>query len=370
MHRTTSAQSETSEPELATLSAADLNKRFINTFLFLMGKLYTGIDTEDFPVAQASLLDQFRVLISKSPLPLSTDRLVQIVALNMFIIEETRPRNRSGGEAGGGGGSGTYRSVAQDMALSLAGDMFGLLLERCNLLVAGAEPHLEVLLEPSTQLQEDLGNLLAPVKVWCDWLLGNNDTWYPVSSSEPFAQLAQLATRLEAVKPEIQQLLDNCLTEEAFQAHPQAGRDEFELIRLAEDALLCEFDPWFRGLSWDTYRQFAPKTMSMPRAVAAKRISQILLAVEFLEGLDQPVLKWSLPDNSHVCLVSDTTDQVTKIKTKYPWRSLEILPIKVSRDIAVSNLTALIARDEYVLEESYSGEEEADDDVDEVKIYC
>ena len=39
----------------------------------------------------------------------------------------------------------------------------------------------------------------------------------------------------------------------------QAGRDEFELIRLAEDALLCEFDPWFRGLSWDSYRQFAPK---------------------------------------------------------------------------------------------------------------
>ena len=29
-----------------------------------------------------------------------------------------------------------------------------------------------------------------------------------------------------------------------------------------------------------------------------------------------------------------------------------------SRDIAVSNLTAMIARDEYVLEESYSGEEE------------
>ena len=39
----------------------------------------------------------------------------------------------------------------------------------------------------------------------------------------------------------------------------------------------------------------------------------------------------------------------------------------MSRDIAVSNLTALIARDEYVLEESYSGEEEADEDVDEVK---
>ena len=44
------------------------------------------------------------------------------------------------------------------------------------------------------------------------------------------------------------------------------------------------------------------------------------------------------------------------------------MPTKVSRDIAVSNLTALIARDEYVLEESYSGEEEAEEDVDEVKF--
>ena len=36
--------------------------------------------------------------------------------------------------------------------------------------------------------------------------------------------------------------------------------------------------------------------------------------------------------------------------------------------MAVSNLTALIARDEYVLEESYSGEEEADDDAEEVIV--
>ena len=55
-----------------------------------------------------------------------------------------------------------YRSVCQDLALSLAGDMFGLLLERCNLLVARGDPG--VVLEPSCQLEEDLCNLLAPVK--------------------------------------------------------------------------------------------------------------------------------------------------------------------------------------------------------------
>ena len=59
-------------------------------------------------------------------------------------------------------------------------------------------------------------------------------------------------------------------------------------------------------------------------------------------------MKWSLPDNSHVCLVSDNRDSTCPNREH------------VSRDMAVSNLTAMIARDEYILEESYSGEEEED----------
>ena len=49
--------------------------------------LFTQINTDDFQLAAQSLLDQFRVLIAKSPLPLSADRLVQIMALNMYSIE-------------------------------------------------------------------------------------------------------------------------------------------------------------------------------------------------------------------------------------------------------------------------------------------
>ena len=100
--------------------------------------------------------------------------------------------------------------------------MFSLLLERCNLLVARGDP--AVVLQPASQLQEDLCNLLAPIKVdqlcttavlhccvqvWCDWLLGNNDTWFPLVSSEPFAQLAQLATRLEGCKAQASRRVSN-----------------------------------------------------------------------------------------------------------------------------------------------------------------
>jgi len=146
------------------MSVGDLNKRFINTFFYLQGKLFTQINTEDFPAAQASLLDQYRVLISKSALPLSTDRLVKIMVLNMHIIEETKLRADSINP--------THRSVCQDLALSLDGDMFGLLLERYNLAVARGDR--SMVLQPTNQLQEDLCNLLAPVKVCCDWLLEND----------------------------------------------------------------------------------------------------------------------------------------------------------------------------------------------------
>ena len=51
--------------------------------------------------------------------------------------------------------------------------------------------------------------------------MGNNDTWYPLVSSEPFAQLAQLATRLETVNGEVDGILKECLSVKNFLAQPQ-----------------------------------------------------------------------------------------------------------------------------------------------------
>ena len=299
VHRTTSATttSESSSGDLATLSTTDLNKRFINTFLHLQGMMFTQINTDDFHLAVESLLEQFRILISKSPLPISLDRLVQIMALNMYSIEKTKMRGNEGAECP------TYRSVMQTKALELSGDMFSILLERCNLLVAAGTP--EDILDPHSPRQEDLTPLLAAIKVWCDWLIGNNDTWFPVVSAEPFTQLAQLATRLEAVKPSVTSLLGECLSDETWTALPQVRREEFEIIRLAEDSILCEFEPWFRGLEWAHYRQFSLRTVNQAAAQNAKRVDQIRMCAEVLEGLDPPVLKWSVPDNSHICLLTD-----------------------------------------------------------------
>ena len=339
LHRTTSATatSESLSCDLDNLSITDLNKRFINTFLHLQGMLFTQINTEDFYLASKSLIEQFRILIGKTPLPISVDRLVQIMALNMYSIEKTKIR--------AGSDSPSYRSVMQTKALELAGEMFSVLLERCNLLIAGGNP--EDILDIQSTLQQEITPLLAAVKVWCDWLIGNNDTWYPVVSAEPFTQLAQLATRLEAIKPTVTSVLEKCLSDETWRALPQARREEFDLIRLAEDSILCEFEPWFRGLDWSLYRQFSPKSVNHLCRQNAKRVDQIRMCAEVLEGLDPPVLKWSVPDNSHVCLVTDREESTQA---------------SVARDMAEANLTALIARDEDILEECYSDKENEEQD--------
>lgn len=66
-------------------------------------------------------LQEFRVLVSRLPLPIDSKRLVQIMALNMFVIERAK--------VGGRG------APLQEAALRLAFAMFEVLVARCNALL-------------------------------------------------------------------------------------------------------------------------------------------------------------------------------------------------------------------------------------------
>ena len=156
------------------------------------------------------------------------------------------------------------RAVAQNSALQLAFEMFGVLLERCNLLMetfrlppqfSGPPSNLPQTVFSEDQ-QEDLPTLLTAVKVWCDWLLGNNDTWYPIVCYEPFSELAKLATHLEKLKPAMKNVLKHFINEAAHD-NLQPSQCDYEMVKLGEDALLCGFEPWFRGLDWSRYRRYS-----------------------------------------------------------------------------------------------------------------
>ena len=52
--------------------------RFNNSFLYLVGKVYKKINMDTFTPASELLLKEFRVLVSRSPLPIDSKRLVQV----------------------------------------------------------------------------------------------------------------------------------------------------------------------------------------------------------------------------------------------------------------------------------------------------
>lgn len=330
LHRTTSAQEgapDSEETELKGMSTTELNRRFNNAFLHLVGTLYTHINIDAFPMACDLLQKEFRILLSRSPLPIDCKRLVQIMALNMFIIEHTKSKTSV---------SDQYVSVTQNYALQLAFEMFGILVERCNDLMLSFIPSTEAN-NQSIFHDDDLPNLLSAVKVWCDWLMGNNDTWFPVLCDEPFNELAKLATHLEKLKPIISPILRQCLTEDNYLSLPHNDQNQFKMIKLDEDAVLCGFTPWTMGVNWNIYRRYAPRTLPTTLLQDARRLDAINFCVDFLEGLEPPVLKWSPPDNAHISLVenmgSTTVDRVN------------------------AKLTHMLSREQDILEESYSDEE-------------
>lgn len=332
LHRTTSAQEgapDSEETELKEMSTTELNRRFNNAFLHLIGSLYAHINIDSFPMGCDLLQKEFRILLSRLPLPIDCKRLVQIMALNMFIIEETKMKT--------GGNQENYVSVPQNYALQLAFEMFGILVERCNTLMLSFIPTVELTSQSQTIFHDDdLPNLLSAVKVWCDWLLGNNDTWYPVICDEPFNELAKLATHLEKLNPTIAPILKQCINEEAYLALPPSKRDEYEMIKLDEDAVLCGFAPWSLGVNWSIYRRYAPKSIPITLLQDARRLDAINFCVDYLEGLEPPILKWSPPDNAHISLVENIGSTADKVNAK---------------------LTHMLSREQDILEESYSDDE-------------
>ena len=238
------------------------------------------------------------------------------------------------------GDSERYRSVAQNSALHLSFGMFGVLLQRCNFLMETFR--LPDFSTPSNLPQtvfseEDLPTLLAAVKVWCDWLLGNNDTWFPIVSHEPFTELAKLATHLEKLKNAMKDIIKHFINQDVYYTN-YYNQENYEMIKLGEDALLCGFNPWFCGLNWSTYRRYSHKSIPQTLAQDVRRLDTINDCIDYLEGHDPPILKWSIPDNAHISLVENTNviSSVERVNAK---------------------LTHLFSQEEDILEEAYSDEE-------------
>ncbi|XP_074468181.1 telomerase-binding protein EST1A isoform X1 [Sebastes fasciatus] len=292
-----SSRDSEQDGELGSLSASDLNKRFILNFLHAHGKLFTKVGMESFPGVANRVLQEFKTLLQHGPSLLGSTHMLQIITINMFTIHNAHNR----------GEEGDVRSVLQEQSTALGLGMFALLVQRCTDLLRdtptepvpiadGEEEGKGEALEGMVRVSAfplDLRELLPSIKVWSDWMLGQPDQWNPPPCSidggffsasrcspDVWQCLADLCNVLARVDHE-EVPLYKADTEEV------EGDEELTVLQLKEDRLLAGFVPLLAAPQEPCYTDGHTE---MAIAADCKRVTVLKYFLEALCGQEEPLL--------------------------------------------------------------------------------
>ncbi|KAM5182486.1 telomerase-binding protein EST1A [Mantella aurantiaca] len=269
---------------LDNLSPSDLNKRFLLSFLHAQGKLFTRIGMETFHAVSEKVLNEFQALLQHSPSPIGSARMLQLMAINMFSVNNSQIKD--------GHSEGT-RSVVQDQATCLGLSMFSLMVTRCIQLlknqrteqcssIAKQDGETEGEVKVSS-LPSDLKELLPSVKVWSDWMLGHPDTWNPPPSPLTFCK--QPTLDVWSVLAEFCNTLTWVIQSEVLLY--KDPDDDLSLLILEEDRLLSGFVPLLAAPQEPCYVE---KTSDKIIAADCKRVTVLKYFLEALCGQEEPLL--------------------------------------------------------------------------------
>ncbi|XP_044226058.1 telomerase-binding protein EST1A [Thunnus albacares] len=284
-----SSRDSEQDGELSSLSASDLNKRFILSFLHAHGKLFTKVGMESFPGVASRVLQEFRTLLQHGPSLLGSTHMLQIITINMFTIHNAQCR----------GEEEEVRSVLQEQSTALGLGMFALLVQRCTELLRDipAEPvsmadgeeegkgeELEGMVKVSA-FPLDLRELLPSIKVWSDWMLGHPDQWNPPPcnidcSPDVWQCLADLCNVLARVDHGEVPLYK-------VDSDEVEGDEELTVLQLKEDRLLAGFVPLLAAPQEPCY---IDKHTDMAIAADCKRVTVLKYFLEALCGQEEPLL--------------------------------------------------------------------------------
>ncbi|KAK5850859.1 hypothetical protein PBY51_001698 [Eleginops maclovinus] len=284
-----SSRDSEQDGELGSLSASDLNKRVILSFLHAHGKLFTKVGMESFPGVATRVLLEFKTLLQHGPSLLGSTHMLQIITINMFTIHNAHSRAEDK----------EVRSVLQEQSTALGLGMFALLVQRCTELLretptepvpmadgeeGGKGEELEGMVRVSA-FSLDLRELLPSIKVWSDWMLGQPDQWNPPpcsidGSPDVWQCLADLCNMLARVDHE-EVPLYKADTEEV------EGDEELTVLQLKEDRLLAGFVPLLAAPQEPCYTD---RHTDVAIAADCKRVTVLKYFLEALCGQEEPLL--------------------------------------------------------------------------------
>uniref|UniRef100_A0A3Q4MJP7 Telomerase-binding protein EST1A n=1 Tax=Neolamprologus brichardi TaxID=32507 RepID=A0A3Q4MJP7_NEOBR len=272
-----SSRDSEQDGELGSLSVADLNKRFILSFLHAHGKLFTKVGMETFLGAATHVLQEFRTLLQHGPHMLGSTHMLQIITINMFAIHNANSK----------GEEGEVRSVLQEQSTALGLGMFALLVQRCTELLqeipAGID-EMEGLVRVSA-FPLELREMLPSIKVWSDWMLGHPDQWNPPPCSidcspnvwQCLADLCNLLARVDHGEVPLYKV----------DSEEGEGDEELMLLQLKEDRLLAGFVPLLAAPQEPCYTD---GHTDMAIAADCKRVTVLKYFLEALCGQEEPLL--------------------------------------------------------------------------------
>lgn len=276
------------------LSALELNKLFSLSFLHVHGKLFSRVGLESFTETCQKMVRQFRHLLHAHPMTLSCHRLLQIITINMYAIENP---GRKDCEAFS---ESSCESSCRRLALDVSIEMFRLMLERCNDVFQQrlTDSHHELPI-----IRDDVQHILPAIKIWCDWLMSHKDVWSPLPSLTDFGIGAEeryvwieLATFLNLIA----RIKDKC----NFVLHDKKA-EGFVPVVLPENHTLSGFVPLVPVLMDCAY---VDSRIDKDLARNACRLRKIRLCGEFLSGISPPVLGWDRIKQGYCPMVTRVVD--------------------------------------------------------------
>ncbi|KAL9888391.1 smg6 nonsense mediated mRNA decay factor isoform 1-T1 [Glossina fuscipes fuscipes] len=152
------------EKRLMEMDPEELLRRIVSLYLYVIGKLFTGVGMEQIQENQRKFILELSVLLMNEKAQLPRSHFLKIVALNIFVLETNMKKE-----------------TQRYHAFNFCNQIFGVILRKANGFLSDLKDNSG---KYDDQSFFDLNTLLQFLRIYTIWLTINVNIWEPVKSKD------------------------------------------------------------------------------------------------------------------------------------------------------------------------------------------